>query len=358
MLSEFLARNQTEILALVMKKTVALSESLPSSRELEQGLPKFYGHLIGVLRRTPESSPKVEDRVSESMTSEHGKELARLGYTVSQVVHGYGAICQSITQVAQDRNVAIDSGEFNLLNYGLDVAIAEAVTGFEDVRSEVSSRNEACRIGFLVHELRNALTIAHVAYRLIREGSGLDEQHILLERSLTRMAGIIDQSSMQARLQNDLKINRLSWRIIDVVNEVKATATWMDRSKNVSLSVRVDPTLEVNADRFQLVSALTNLIQNAMKFSKSGGNVTVRSREDGKFAVIEVEDSCGGLPAGAAEDLFKPFAQRGADRTGLGLGLAISRHAISLNYGRLWVRDIPGRGCVFSARLPKPERSE
>jgi signal transduction histidine kinase len=74
--------------------------------------------------------------------------------------------------------------------------------------------------------------------------------------------------------------------------------------------------------------------------------------------LIEVEDECGGLPPGDSEELFKVFEQRGGDRSGLGLGLAISRRGVEANGGKLYVRDLPGRGCVFTIDLPKPEMAK
>src|SRR4029453_18192466 len=65
------------------------------------------------------------------------------------------------------------------------------------------------------------------------------------------------------------------------------------------------------------------------------------------------EDHCGGLPPGAAEDMFLPFKQSGEDRSGLGLGLAICRRSVEANNGVLKVRDVAGSGCVFTIELPR-----
>ena len=73
----------------------------------------------------------------------------------------------------------------------------------------------------------------------------------------------------------------------------------------------------------------------------------------GDRILIEVEDKCGGLPPGELEKMFLPFTQSGADRTGLGLGLSISRRSVEANEGTLNVRDIPGSGCVFTIDLPR-----
>jgi signal transduction histidine kinase len=69
---------------------------------------------------------------------------------------------------------------------------------------------------------------------------------------------------------------------------------------------------------------------------------------------IEVEDTCGGLAPGAMEKIFAPFEQASADRSGFGLGLAITRQAIEVQGGSITVRDLPGRGCVFAVDFPSP----
>ena len=64
-------------------------------------------------------------------------------------------------------------------------------------------------------------------------------------------------------------------------------------------------------------------------------------------------DHCGGLRPGLAEEMFRPFTQDGEDRSGLGLGLTISRRSVEANNGRLSVRNVPGTGCVFTIDLPR-----
>jgi len=69
--------------------------------------------------------------------------------------------------------------------------------------------------------------------------------------------------------------------------------------------------------------------------------------------LIDVEDRCGGLPSGDAEKMFLPFTQQAQDRSGLGLGLSISRRSIEANAGLLSVRNVPDTGCVFTIDLPR-----
>jgi hypothetical protein len=70
--------------------------------------------------------------------------------------------------------------------------------------------------------------------------------------------------------------------------------------------------------------------------------------------IIDIQDECGGLPgAGDANELSPSFAQQGDDRTGLGIGLAFSRWGAEANGGRLYARNLPERGCVFTVDLPR-----
>jgi signal transduction histidine kinase len=110
---------------------------------------------------------------------------------------------------------------------------------------------------------------------------------------------------------------------------------------------------QVVADRQILASVLANLLQNAFKYSHAHSHVVLRVSATAELARFEIEDQCGGLPPGKAETLFKPFEQRGADRSGLGLGLAICMRGTLAIGGTLRVRDLPGRGCVFTVELPR-----
>jgi len=125
--------------------------------------------------------------------------------------------------------------------------------------------------------------------------------------------------------------------------------------RSVAFSVsRVDETLAVEGDRQMLISAVANLLQNAFKFSRAHGHVSLAARAAADRVIIEISDECGGLPEGKTEELFQPFAQRSGDRTGLGLGLSISRRGVEASGGKLHARNLPGKGCVFTINLPRP----
>jgi len=359
MLHELLLAERDEILALCSDKIVRIADSRNSSDEMERGLPVFYDELVDVLRADTDESGEAGNNAIESVhrasAERRGKESLKLGYSISQVVHGYGALCQAITQYIQENSSQTTSPrEFNRLNFCLDIAIAEAVTEFNRGQRENAERDEVQRLGFLAHELRNALTSATLAYQLIKTGKvGADgSTSRILERAHTRMRDIIDRSLVEVRLRNEPTVQYQRCRVINLLSEVEATASFEASAKSIEVRVEAAPELEILTDRHLIISALSNLVQNAIKFTKPGGIVWIRSKAVGERVLLEIEDQCEGLPPGKAEELFEPFSQMGTDKSGLGLGLTISRRAVSLNKGILSVRDVPHQGCVFSIDLP------
>ena len=139
----------------------------------------------------------------------------------------------------------------------------------------------------------------------------------------------------------------------EFVEEIEVGASMEAIARNLTLAVTpVNRGIDVVADRQLLAAAVANLLQNAFKFTRPKGSVSLNTSSTKDRVLIEVEDQCGGLPPGAANDIFRPFSQRSANRTGLGLGLSISRKSVEAIGGEIRVRDLPGVGCVFTIDLP------
>lgn len=110
---------------------------------------------------------------------------------------------------------------------------------------------------------------------------------------------------------------RESINVHEFIGDVEVAAAMDANARGIGLSVICDAKgATVYADRQVLTSFVSNLFHNALKFTKPAGMVRVHTHKDGERILIDVEDQCGGLPAGKAESLFKPFEQKGADRTG------------------------------------------
>jgi signal transduction histidine kinase len=281
------------------------------------------------------------------------------GFTVEQVVHDYGDLCQAITDLAVENNVPIEVGEFRTLNRCLDNGIADAVMefGYQQklaLGDGLQSQNE--RLGSLVHELRNFLGTAMLSAAAIKSGQvalkGATAD--ILDRSLASMRTLIDRTLAEVKLNAGPPRRNQVFSIATFIAEVKATASLEAAAWQCGFSVaEVDPNLGVEADRGMLLSALGNLLQNAFKFTHRHTTVALNAYATGDRVLIDVEDHCGGLPPGDPEKLFAPFAQASANRSGVGLGLSISRRSVTENSGLLRVRDLPGTGCVFTIDLPR-----
>jgi hypothetical protein len=281
---------------------------------LKHGIPLFLDQLIKTLSAEQTSDSIRSRRVSGSSgggtpvlseigatAARHGRELLEYEFTVDQVVHGYGDLCQAITESALEHDVAIDVDEFRTLNRCLDNAIAEAVTEFTYQRDllfadgRIQTFNE--RLGCLGHELRNLIDTATLVFTAIKAGNvGVaGATGAVLDRSLVAIVG-----SLEA---HERGCHQLA----------------------VSL---VEPDLAVDADRDLLLSAIANLLQNAFKFTAKGTGLSLTAYAAADRVRIDVEDNCGGLRSGGAERMFLPFTQCGPDRS------ATCRGAPSHNLGR------------------------
>ncbi len=354
MLSEFIQNNRAEILASARERGASRNETDPTALDLEKGLPIFLDQLVDALRLKQTTGAENQDLIVKAATR-HGRDLWREGFTVRQVVQDYGDICQVVTALAVERNASVTTEEFRTLNLCLDDAIAEAVTVYARQR-EGSIRDEGTeRLGVLVHEMRNLLNTAILSFESIKNGVvALNGSTGLMHgRSLLGLRNLIDRSFADVRIDSGLQhLERVA--VAEVIEEVEITGSVQAQAKGIHFTVKLgEPTVIVEADRQILTAAIANLVQNALKFTRKNGNVWLATSTTSDRVLIEVEDECSGLPPGKAAELFQPYSQRGGDRTGLGLGLSICLKAAKAMNGELRVRDLPGKGCVFTIDLPK-----
>jgi len=351
MLYEFVHANRQEIIRRCQAKVATRSIPPPSEAEIDHGVPLFLEQLIEALRLGVTSTAAIGR--SAGM---HGHDLLRQGFTVSQVVHDYGDVCQSITELAMEMEVPISSEDFHALNACLDDAIARAVTQFGRERNQSTIDREALRsqqaVGFFSHELRNLLNTALLAFEVLKSGKvgiGGSTGNVLY-RSLVGARDLIGRSLTEIRLKKTLP-TRQQFSVSEFIEELVPAAALSADARHIKLKVvPAERDVRVDADRDMLAAVMMNLLQNAIKFTRPRTTVTLRVNARASRVLFEVEDECGGLPSG---NLFRPFEQRSADRTGLGLGLAFSRAAVKAHDGRLHARSLPGVGCVFTVELPR-----
>jgi signal transduction histidine kinase len=184
----------------------------------------------------------------------------------------------------------------------------------------------------------------------------------LLHRSLIGLRTLVDHSLADVRVSAGMPARQRVISVAELIGEVKIAASLEAQARHCRFTVPVvDPGLAIDADREALISAVGNLLQNAFKFTREHTEVSLNAYAAADRILIEVEDSCGGLPPGDFEKMFMPFTQGASDRSGLGLGLSICRRSVEANNGVLRVRDVPGTGCIFTIDLPRhslPEHAE
>jgi signal transduction histidine kinase len=349
-LHEFLAANRAAIVARTRARVAARLAPRATEEELDQGIPLFLDQLIAALEV---SGARIDSMVDSA--DQHGRDLLERGFTVAQVVHDYGGVFQSITELAGEMNAPISAAEYRTLHGCLDEAIAQAVTGYSTRREQAITDLETERLGALSHELRNALGAAMLSFQTLRAGSvGIGgSTAALLGRSLTRLSTLVASSMAHVRLESGKHApERVSVR--DFVEDVEVGASMEANAQGLTLSVQhAERGIDVVIDRQLLAAAVGNLLQNAFKFTRPRGHVSLLTSWTVERVLIDVADECGGLPPGDVDAMFRPFQQRARDRRGLGLGLTISRKSIEADGGALRVRDVPGIGCVFTVDLPR-----
>ena len=378
MLYQFLRDNDSNLIERCRVK--AAKRPLPehTKEALHNGIPMFIQQLIDTLEMEQEPKAFVDRRVSSTAVAStaggrrrkssemnkaaaiHGRELLDHGFTIDQVVHAYGDVCQAITDLAFELREPFEIDEFRSLNRCLDEAIADAVTAFSDERdnlnAEKQSKETNIRLGALAHELRNLIQTVTLAYAAIKAGTvGLSgSTGAVMDRTLASIRDLIDRSVAEVRMDAGMPMHSQIFALADLILEVKISSTMeAEIHKCVFLVSSVDPQLAVQADRHLLSAAISNLLQNAFKFTHPGTEVTLSAYGAGNRILIDVADHCGGLPWSDAEKVFVPFSQGGTDKRGLGLGLSISRRSVEANNGHLRVQDRPGVGCVFTIDMPR-----
>jgi signal transduction histidine kinase len=375
MLHEFLNGNRADLIARCRIKLSQRSISDAADVGRVHGIPLFLDQLIRTLQAEQTSEPMRSREVSgraggeASGSSElgasaalHGRELLQQGFTVDQVVHAYGDLCQAVTDLAFERNEAITVDEFRTLNRCLDNGIAGAVTeytyGRDSAVTHHSVRAENERLGFLAHEVRNLVHTATLAVVAVKSGdAGLTgAMGAVLDRCLAGLRTLIDRALEDVRTNAGMPPRHELVRLADVVAETAGSASIEASTHEHRFTVSaVDQRLAVDVDRDVLLSVVWNLLQNAFKFTRPHTEVSLKAYAVADRILIDVQDHCGGLPPDAAEKMFTPFVQNGPNRSGLGLGLAICQRGVDANKGLLRVRNVPGSGCVFTVDLPRHE---
>ena len=250
-LHTFLTNNRDELIARCKLKVAQRPQRAATEKQLANGIPLFIDQLTRTLEAEEANEDAESIRISGPSGGDslalseigvsaktHGGELLKLGYSVDQVVHDYGDLCQAITDLAFERDAPFAIGEFRTLNRCLDNAIADAVTEFSFQRDATITRqhdaDENQRVGFLAHELRNALGAAKLAIRALELGNipiG-GATGAVLKRSLDSLGHLITRALNGVR--NGAQDQRQTFSVAALIADAEVVAT-LDARATVAL---------------------------------------------------------------------------------------------------------------------------
>jgi hypothetical protein len=215
MLYEFLTSHRDELIRHCREKVAKRYEPARTPEVVNHGVPLFLQQLVQTLEAEQLTTARAESEPGPSPVSTdigrgatlHGAELLRLGFTVDQVVHHYGDVCQAVTELAVRKGSVIDTDEFRTLNRCLDEAIADAVSSYADER-EIAILDQATdlhqRLGVLAEEQRRLVDMSLQTLAAIQSGqlAAAGATGTALVKTLKELRDLIDRTLPEIRLSS------------------------------------------------------------------------------------------------------------------------------------------------------------
>jgi signal transduction histidine kinase len=229
-------------------------------------------------------------------------------------------------------------------------------------RADLALNNRDDFLGMVAHDLRGFMgEIALRATMLVRDArddeAGTRSRQVgqAIQRStagMKRLVGdLLDVAAIEAgRLNVEVAPGDVATVLRDAVEPFRSAA----RTKGIELELEDSPqSVSAMFDHDRVIQVLGNLVSNAIKFTPSGGRISLRLAVVGEEVMLTVTDTGVGIPEDKLETIFERFTQLGASgRRGLGLGLYISKCLVEAQHGRLWASSVSGAGSTLSFTLP------
>ncbi len=216
-------------------------------------------------------------------------------------------------------------------------------------------------LSLVSHELRTPLTSIGGYVEMLPDEGPLNDTQIhfvqVIRRNVARLASLVEDLLFVARLdEGRVQLTETTVDIVELLGQAADTARPAADGRNIVLDVEAGNVPQVRADRERLAQMIDNLVTNAVKFTQSGGTVTLRAQDGDGRVRVDIADTGIGIPAAEIEQLFDRFFRASTARAeqmpGTGLGLAISQSIAEAHGTRLRVDSEVGRGTTFSFDLP------
>ncbi len=244
---------------------------------------------------------------------------------------------------------------------GVILDVSERVRAEHELRLADQRKDEF--LAMLAHELRNPLAPISAAAEVMKRKK-LDEQELkrtgdIISRQIRHMTGLVDDLIDVSRVTRGLiNIDRKLLDIKTVISEAIEQTKPLIESRQHQLTVDLaDENVEVWGDHTRLVQIITNILSNAAKYTRIGGNIWLSMQLNTTDVIIEISDDGIGISAGLLPHIFELFSQaeRTSDRSqgGLGIGLALVKSLVALHDGKVNATSMGvGKGSVFTIELP------
>jgi two-component system sensor histidine kinase BaeS len=271
------------------------------------------------------------------------KPIREVTRAINDLAHGKG---QAKVAERGPEEIQLLAQSFNLLN--------ERLSSLEKARKQLLAN--------LVHELGRPLGALRSAIQSLAGGAAQDPK---LLADLT--TGMDDQAARLQHLLEDLAhlheqvlgTLELEFQLLELSNWLpKVLRPWEEvaKDKHLTWQTEIPPDLpEISADPNRLASVVENLVSNAIKYTPSGGKVSIRASFQGQEILIRVSDNGSGITADEQQKVFEPFYRGNQGRRfkqGMGLGLTIARDLIEAHGGKITLESIPAQGSQFTIHLP------
>ncbi|TDG10928.1 PAS domain S-box protein [Paraburkholderia guartelaensis] len=247
----------------------------------------------------------------------------------------------------------------------VSIDVTEAVTA-EDALKEADRRKDEF-LATLAHELRNPLApIANALHLIRRSAFPADSAPILdmLDRQVHHMVRLIDDLMEVSRItRGKIGLVKAPVALAEIIESAVETSRPAIDQAHHELSITLpDAPLVLDADRVRLTQVFANMLNNAARYTETGGQIRLDATREGEWVVVALSDSGIGMSAEQIDQVFEMFTQvsRPADRNqgGLGIGLTMVRHLVRMHDGTVEAASAgPGKGSTFTVRLPLSQQT-
>jgi len=333
------------------------------------------GGMIMAAHRIQSGSGKLYVLVWQAPSRlEHRLLTARFALRMASLVLTGGLVClwltwyitrpiralRDATRRLSQGDLAVRVGNHQELRRGDE--LSDLAHDFDDMAERIETLIKAQQqlLADISHELRSPLARVSLALDLVRRRLG-DEvpEHRRIEREVLRLNELIEQLLTLARLQGHPAHARLEWvNMRTLVHEVADDAGFEAKSANKQVVVRHDCDAKLRGSSALLRSAIENVVRNAVRYTPEHSEVSIemQSKHDTGRLAITIRDQGPGVPPAALDRLFDPFFRveegRGRISGGVGLGLAIVRHAMVFHGGYAVAENSSSGGLLVRLELP------